>query len=452
MAFFRMALCNVGRNSRRSLITISTMLFGIFIVFSIRAFLNGFQTELKNLSTEKLYGDIQIHKQGYQDNVSGNPFDYLIDFNGQIQQEIVEIPGVNSATGNLITFALINNQRTQKSAMAAVAGIDSVGEEAVCPRFANGLIQGNFLDSQKERWAIIDREDITLLEEAAGLGEEDLWDIESAESIDKNSKTIDQGFHQIMLSPSLMRGLGAKIGDEIILLTTDKYDMQQALVCILIGEIGSNLPMMANKLAWIDLATVQRLLRCQGEVSSIKVRINNTVFINSIQYSLITTINNPLLTIERWDQVLGAYATIMQFQDIVSSVIISLVLILAAFAITNTSMMTVMERYREIGTLMSLGYKRRHIIRIFLTESLIIGCIGALGGIALSVITIFLINLKGITIVLGEADAVMVIFPAYSGFFIIFIVAIAFIVTLLASFYPALRASRLKPVEALASV
>ena len=115
-------------------------------------------------------------------------------------------------------------------------------------------------------------------------------------------------------------------------------------------------------------------------------------------------------------------------------------------------MMTVMERYREIGTLMSLGYKRRHIIRIFLTESLIIGSIGTLGGIGLSIITIFFINLEGITMVLGEADAIMTIFPVYSGAFILFIVAIAFFATLLASVYPAFRASRLKPVEALASV
>ena len=118
LSFIHLAFRNIWRNHRRSLITITTMLVGVFIVFTIRSFLNGFQTELIQINTEKTYGDMQIHKAGYEDNVSGDPFDYLVPFDENIQKAIREVEGVDAVTGHMYTIGLINNQATQKTAFA----------------------------------------------------------------------------------------------------------------------------------------------------------------------------------------------------------------------------------------------------------------------------------------------------------------------------------------------
>lgn len=456
-SFIKMAVRNTTRNYRRSIITTLTLMMGLFIVFSVRSLLTGFQGELVNITTEKMFGDIQIHQIGYENNMSGKPYDYLIEYNTSIHQDILSIENVDGVTGRITSAALINNQNTQETAFASITGINSQGEEQTCPRFIDAILDGEMLDSSKESWGVVSEEDPSQIEEATGIGDIDIWDNASTSGDNlpfSSSNTMDSaGYHQIMLSPSLMRGLNAEIGHEILILFEDQYSMRQALVCQIVGVIGFNLPFnAAGRSAYIDLNTMSKTLQVRDQVSTIIVKTKDLTDIHKVQQNIIETLNKENWIVERWDQFLGQIADIMFFQDIISSIAIAFVLLLAMFAIINTSLMTVMERYREIGTLMALGYKRRHIMSLFLLESSFIGILGGTGGLLFGMLAVLILSTTGITFKMEAMDDDLTIYPAFNITFAFLVLGIGFLASLMASLYPAFRASRLKPVEALASI
>jgi putative ABC transport system permease protein len=134
-------------------------------------------------------------------------------------------------------------------------------------------------------------------------------------------------------------------------------------------------------------------------------------------------------------------------------VIYLIVLIITATVIVNTLIMSVFERTREIGILSALGWKSRDIMSLFMTEATMM----AVGGIAFGIILGRLVCLYfekiGIGFGnLGIRNGLLLgdrLYAVYSGGDAVYLTIIAFIVTMLASLYPAFLAAHLEPVDAL---
>ena len=128
-------------------------------------------------------------------------------------------------------------------------------------------------------------------------------------------------------------------------------------------------------------------------------------------------------------------------------IIVALIIILS---ISNTMIMSVLERTSEIGTLMAIGYKRRMILQLFLSEGLLLGLIGGLLGVITG--TALAVVISGIGIPMPPPPGMEV---GYSGKITITwslaagILTLAVLTTLLGSVYPAWKASRLEIVDAL---
>jgi len=139
----------------------------------------------------------------------------------------------------------------------------------------------------------------------------------------------------------------------------------------------------------------------------------------------------------------------MRLQNAVFAVVLGIVFIIVIAAIVNTSLMTVMERTREIGTLMALGYKRRHILLLFLAESAAIGLGGGVTAMALAGGLLAWLGARGIPFTLPGQTVSTVIFPVASASFLVLALLLAVASAVVAAFVPAYSASRMKPVEAL---
>jgi ABC-type antimicrobial peptide transport system permease subunit len=114
---------------------------------------------------------------------------------------------------------------------------------------------------------------------------------------------------------------------------------------------------------------------------------------------------------------------------------------IGAVGMLNTMLMSVLERTREIGVLRSLGWRRRHVLGMVVKESLLLGVLGGLCGIPLGVGLGILIGAAGIW---GGA-----LEPVYSARIIVQAVVVALLAGGAGGFYPAWRATRMRPVEAL---
>jgi putative ABC transport system permease protein len=122
--------------------------------------------------------------------------------------------------------------------------------------------------------------------------------------------------------------------------------------------------------------------------------------------------------------------------------------LLVVSGIVNTMLMSVYERVREIGTMMAVGVRRRQVVALFLGEAGAIGLGGALLGAALGTAVVRWLGGSGIHLK-PPGGEVMLIRPSVGWAFIGASIAAATVGALLAALYPAWKASRLKPVDAL---
>jgi putative ABC transport system permease protein len=439
---WKVSLRNVGRNKRRSLITIITVFIGVLVVTGTRGLLNGLQGEFRSALTGKVHGDLQIHRRGYQDSLESNPFNILIPFDETLKNQLQTQDEVLAFTPRLRVMALLNHQKSQVSTPVFVTGIDPEQELKVCPRLSSAVQLGQMMDPGKEQPSSAAAEED--LEEAVGL------DASGQLPVSQASGPKAGGYHQIMVTPSLQRGLKAEIGDEIVLLLQDRNNMQQAIIAHLVAVVDYGLPNMNARMAWMDFRTLQRTLHLGEEASEIAVRIKQQDQADAVKDELSQRLSQDYF-VETWLDLSPFFRDIMALQNVVFGAVLLIIFVIVIAAIVNTSLMTVMERTREIGTLMALGYRRHHILFLFLGEASVIGLSGGVSGVACVSLLIITLGRVGMVMKLPGQQVATVLYPEVSPEFIGLVLALAVGSALIAGLLPAWRASRMKPVQALSS-
>jgi len=433
---------NVGRNKRRSLITIITVFIGVVVVTGTRGLLNGLQGEFRSALTGKVHGDLQIHRRGYQDSLESNPYNILIRFDDTLQNQLKSQPAVAAFSPRLRVMGLLNHQKSQLSTPVFITGIDPKREMEVCPRLTSAVQLGQMMDGDKEQTSSVAiDEDI---EEAVGL------DAVLSAPPAATAGPKAGGYHQIMVTPALQRGLQAEIGDEIVLLLQDRNNMQQAIITHLVAVVDYGLPNMNARMAWMDFRTLQTSLNLDQETSEIALRLHDQSEADAIKDQLSQSLDQEYF-VETWLDLSPFFRDIMALQDMVFGAVLLIIFVIVIAAIVNTSLMTVMERTREIGTLMALGYRRHHILVLFLGEASVIGMSGGVAGVVFVTILINILGKVGIAMKLPGQQVATVLYPEVRPSFIGLVLLLAVGSALVAGLIPAWRASRMKPVEALSS-
>lgn len=440
----QVAIRNVGRNKRRALITMFTVFLGVSVVMGARALLNGLQLEFKSGLIRKMHGELQVHHRGYQDTLESNPYKILIPFDEKMIATIKSTLGIQDVTPRLRVMGLLNHQKTQSTTPVMISAFDSRTELEVCPRFRDALQRGRLIDSAQEQESVaVQDEDLS---EAKGLDEGT-----SAQDLKLLTNGPQaKGHHQMLVTSSLMRGLQAELGDEVVVLLQDKNNMQQAVIAEIIGVVDYAMPGAPARMAWLDFKTVQSTLSLQGLTSEIAIRTVSDENLEQIRSDLSQRLGSDTV-VETWLELSGFLRDVMSLQNMIFNVVLMIVFLIVISAIINTSLMTVMERTREIGTLMALGYQRRHIMFLFLCEAAVIGIIGGTCGIVLITLLLKFLSLKGLVFEFPGQVVAAVIYPYVSPIFIVKVFFLALAAALGASLYPAYRASHMRPVEALSA-
>lgn len=440
----RVAVRNVGRNKRRTLITMITVFLGVVVVTGARGLLNGLQVEFKSALARKIHGDLQVHRRGYQDSLESNPYKILIPYNEELVGKIKSRPDIVALAPRLRIFGLINHQKSQSTAPVMITGYDPEAELIVCPRLASALQAGQLVDSASEQVTRQVQDDV--LDEAAPL----LDGVLASEIKQLKHAAKAEGTHQILVTPSLLRGLSAEIGDEVVVLLQDRNGMQQAIVGKIVGVVDYGMPNVQARMAWMSFQTLQEAVGVEGEASEFALLAAKDHDLDAIKQSLTESLGSDF-EVETYLDVAGFFRDIMGLQNAIFSTVVFIVFLIVISAIINTSLMTVMERTREIGTLMALGYRRVHIIFLFVCESIVIGTAGGLCGLgAVLILLVYLLN-TGIQFQFPGQRVDVVLYPVVTALFVGQVLVLAVISAVLASFFPAYRASRMRPVQALSS-
>lgn len=160
----------------------------------------------------------------------------------------------------------------------------------------------------------------------------------------------------------------------------------------------------------------------------------------------------PEYEVSTWHDVASFIDDAIAAQNFTLNLIAAIFLFVALLGIANTMLMSVLERTREIGTMMSVGVRRRQILTLFLFEASLLGLLGGILGAAAGLTFVLHYGHKGLPIPVPGSTVPLSVYPTVGAPYILFILALSAGGAALAALWPSVRASRMRPVEALGAV
>ena len=247
-----------------------------------------------------------------------------------------------------------------------------------------------------------------------------------------------------ILGKEMARFLGLQLGDRLSLQASKEkiYDLKVE------GIFSSGMYEYDSELVLLHIDQAKQMFKLRNP-SGIAITLNNldkaALMKDDIQQML-----GYSYYVSTWIEANQSFFAALKLEKVTMFIILSLIVLVAAFNIASTLIVMVVQKTKDIGILKALGMTRRRIRRIFTYEGLTIGIIGIALGTCLGWFICFL--LKRYQFIKLPADIYYLDhLPVSLSFWpdVALIVAAALVITVLSTIYPALRAGRLKPVEAL---
>lgn len=276
-----------------------------------------------------------------------------------------------------------------------------------------------------------------------GISPENVKDGLNLKIVDGNNNISE--LNSVLVGEQLATEMNLKVGKEISLVSAENKEIK----LIVRGIFKTGFLDYDSNLAIVPLETMQ-ILSDQGKVvTEIGIKVEHPEKVEGILSQVRNTVNPKEYSVISWKTINQNLLKAVQFERFVLIAILSLLLIIASFAVSVILNMIVREKIKDIGILKSIGYTNNNVRKIFTIEGLIIGVFGMIlaSGISPLVLmalkSLFKMYMKGGTYYLEEL-------PLYiSQKELLIIYGVTFVVVFLSTIFPAARAAKLKPVEAL---
>lgn len=409
---FKIAVRNLFRYKRRTILTTSLIAIGVIFVLGYISIAGSFKKMMISQITDSMLGHLQIHRKGYLAAIENLPLN--LNLKAQAYKKLEEI---------------LNKQRE----IAAFS-----------PRIKFGGIFSNFVESTNIRLNGVypDKEfkAIPLL----------------AARIQKGKKGLNKG--EILIPELLARGMGVKEGDMVVVVATNKDGSVNGKQFKVVGVLESATG-PGGRDGYIHIEDAVEILRMEEiEISEVAVRLkdfeNVGFFTQKLQEILSGEVNKqgkPIYEVHSWEN-LSPFYNIARMIDIMTIFIQIMLIAVVLISVMNVLIMAVYERIREIGTIAAIGTLPGKILSMFILEGLCLGTMGALIGSIIGSIIIYALNFSQVITFDFGRQKNLILLPTISFSDVFLISAIVILVAIGASLQPALKASRMEPIQALKHV
>jgi ABC-type lipoprotein release transport system permease subunit len=399
----KIALRDLGRNKRRSGLTLLAVAMGLALLVVTSGLIAGAVEGSIENSIRVQTGHVQMRQDSYnEDKVSLKWEDLLADPQA-LAAQARSLPEVQAATPVLWASGIMAAR--EESVGVRVFGIDPLSETSL--PFREGLVAGQFL----------------ALDDRSG----------------------------VFIGERLARKMGITVGDDVSLLINTSDEQPDEALFTIRGLYNTGLPAYDESTLFLPLAKAQAFTRAQDRASAIVMLLHDQEDAETVA-TVLQAPGRKLLTWTDLNQVVvQAVEMSMQIMYLMYLVVLAVV----AVVIANTLLMSVFERTREMGILASLGMKGRQILAMFVLEAGILALLGIVVGLLLGSLGVFYLATQGWHIgeMAMEASAEMAygetIYARFVPSEMVQLSMASLVITLLASLYPAWFAARMEPIEAL---
>jgi len=408
---FRIAVRNLMRYRRRTLLTSSLIVIGVVFVLVFIAVTGSIKSLLIGQITDSMLGHLQVHKRGYVASIDNLPLTITLS-----QQEIDTVEQILSDLPDI---------------------------ESYSPRIKFGGLFSNFVETTNIRLngVVPDKEltTVPLLPERI---------IEGTVNLTKGG---------ILIPELLARGMKVKVGDAVVVIATNRDGSVNGRQFTVAGILES-VTGPGGRDGYIHIDDAVDVLRMeQREISEIVVRLTDFEMLQNLYESLLSRLSDkrnkagkPIFEVHTWEK-LSPFYNIARMIDIMTFFIKIMLIAMVLISIMNVMVMAVYERMREIGTISAIGTMPGTILSMFLLEGLSIGIFGAVIGDIAGCIIIYILNISDITFNFGRQTGLLLA-PRVDAVDVLVVSVIVIIVSVAASLQPAFKASRMEPINALRHV
>ncbi|OGU12479.1 MAG: hypothetical protein A2X61_02635 [Ignavibacteria bacterium GWB2_35_12] len=409
--FFKMAIRNLLRNKRRTLIVLSSIIVGVAATLLYDSINAGMINQMLVNQINSYYSHIQIHKQGFNDNKLVTS--YIPDYKN-VEEVIQKQDYVRNYSKRVIAFGMLSSANS--SAGISMLGIEP-GNEKKVSNIYKMIIEGKYLSGKS---------------------------------------------NEILISKKMAEKLEVTLGDKVVAMAADINGKVNSELFRIIGIYRSHTAEFDKVFVYVPIENARTILGLGDNVSEIAIITNNSDSTLSYKKQLVSAMKNA--GVESNEVEVSTYqellAMIMYLIDIwkQTSIIIYLIIALAVlFGVINTMLMSVFERVNEIGVLMSIGMRNSGIFRMIILEAFMMGVVGTLIGFGIGVLIYLPLSNNGIN--LGMYSESMqtfglnnIIYPALDSNVIINSIFIMPLATAVGAIYPARKAMKLQPTDAMRHV
>lgn len=407
--FYRLAWRNIWRNPRRTLVVLAAIVIGIWSMIVLGALMRGMETGMVANGIRTLTGNIKIqHRDFRQDPV--------------IDNSIRSIHLIEKAISPILPEAAAWSPRIRLAAVAANArhtkGVTLVG-----------------IDPEKEK-------------RVSFIGE----------AVVRGRYLTSQDANRILIGRALADDMQTRVGKKIIITTRDADGQLASKAFRITGIFQSEMQATEKTFVFVPLPVMDAFLKMDGRLSEVSVTLPDPLTGTPAESDLALAIADGLLhlpvSVDTWDSLLPMLRAYLELSNQFILIWFLVTFVAMGFGIVNTTLMAVFERIREFGLLKALGVRPMGILSGVLCETAILLVIGLIAGNLFGTATTLLLR-DGINLSRFASGTEMwglsrMIFPDVQAGDVVMANLVVFVLGVTVSLYPAIKACRITPIEALA--
>jgi len=408
---FKIAIRNLLRYKRRTLLTASLITVGVVFVLVFISVSGSFKNMMIGQITDSVIGHLQVHRKGYVASIENLPLN------------------LNLKAG--LAAKLENTLNKQPEIESYSTRIKFGGMFSNFVETTNIRLNGVYPDKELKTVPLL------------------------ASRVTDGKRVLDKG--GIWIPELLAKGMKVKVGDTIVVVATNKDGSVNGKQFIVSGVLES-VTGPGGRDGYIHIEDAMEVLRMEEiEISEFAIRLKDFGKLNAFGKKLegllskeLNQQNKAIFELNTWEK-LSPFFNIARMIDVMTFFIKLMLIAIVLISIMNVMIMAVYERIREIGTIAAIGTLPGRILNMFVIEGFCLGIVGAIIGNIVGIVLIFILNMLKITFNFGQQQGLILqanVNPADIAAISVTVI----IVSVIASLQPAFKASRMEPIKALRHV